>query len=249
MSTTIGPSPAISHAFDREAEGYAATWDASPIVQIWRGRILAAVLTRVPSGGRIVDLGCGTGTDAVALRACGYAVRGVDASPGMVREARARGVDAEVGSWAEAARLGGGHDAALSDFGVLNCAPDLGGPAAALAALVAPGGWAFLVWMSPRCPRETLARLARGQRPRRGRPTAQVAGVSVPLRWWTVAEVTAALHPAFTVEHVEAIGLLDTAPDLGGRPGRLTRWEPALAALPGLRTLGDHTLLVARRAA
>lgn len=244
MSTKGTTDPAISRAFDREAGGYAARWERSPLVQYWRCRVLARVLGAVPAGGRVADLGCGPGADAAALSAAGLRVVGIDVSPGMVALARARGVAAEVGSWAEApARLGGGHDACLSNFGVLNCLDSLGGLGAVVRALVRPGGHVVLVWMSRHCPAETVACLARGRRPRRGRPEADVRGVRVPLRWWSVAEVVAALGPGVTVRRVEALGLLDAPPDLGGRLGRRSAAEPWLSGWPGLRHLGDHTLL------
>jgi SAM-dependent methyltransferase len=47
--------------------------------------------------GRVLDLGCGAGRHASVLTAAGLDVIGVDASPGAVEVARARGVDARLG--------------------------------------------------------------------------------------------------------------------------------------------------------
>ncbi len=247
MSTKVESDPTISRAFDRESWGYEARWECSPLVQFWRARVLGRVLAAVPPGGRIADLGGGTGADAVVLAAAGRFMRVADVSPGMVRVARSRGVDAVVADLADApAVLGGGHDAVLANFGVLNCLPSLDGLGERVNGLVAPGGHVVLVWMSRHCPVDTLACLVRGRRPRRGRPSAEVGGLTVPLRWWSVAEVRAALPQGAEVLAVEAIGLFDPAPDLGGRLGRRSVWERRVATLPGLRALGDHTLLHAR---
>jgi trans-aconitate methyltransferase len=48
------------------------------------------------AGQRILDLGCGDGTLALALAQAGASVLGVDSSPEFIAAARARGVDARV---------------------------------------------------------------------------------------------------------------------------------------------------------
>jgi len=44
----------------------------------------------LPAGGRVLDVGCGTGNYALALAELGYCVVGVDYSTGMLRRARAK---------------------------------------------------------------------------------------------------------------------------------------------------------------
>lgn len=48
--------------------------------------------------GRVLDVGCGAGRHASVLIAAGVGVIGLDSSPGAVAVARARGVDARLGS-------------------------------------------------------------------------------------------------------------------------------------------------------
>jgi SAM-dependent methyltransferase len=48
--------------------------------------------------GRVLDVGCGAARQAVALMASGHEVIGIDPSPGAVEIARARGVQAILGS-------------------------------------------------------------------------------------------------------------------------------------------------------
>lgn len=53
-------------------------------------------LSYIPAGGRIIDLGCGSGRDALAFSQAGYEVLCVDGSPAMCAAARARtGLPAE----------------------------------------------------------------------------------------------------------------------------------------------------------
>jgi SAM-dependent methyltransferase len=53
----------------------------------------------LPAGGRVLDCACGIGLLAAGLAERGFDVRASDASPEMVRRARARGVPAEVCRW------------------------------------------------------------------------------------------------------------------------------------------------------
>jgi SAM-dependent methyltransferase len=51
---------------------------------------------RMPAGGSILDVGCGTGRHAVELARRGFAVTGIDLSAGMLAQARARAEAAGV---------------------------------------------------------------------------------------------------------------------------------------------------------
>ncbi len=53
-------------------------------------RHLADFLARLPAGARILELGCGSGRDAAAMRAAGFEVDPTDGSPEMARRAEAR---------------------------------------------------------------------------------------------------------------------------------------------------------------
>jgi ubiquinone/menaquinone biosynthesis C-methylase UbiE len=61
----------------------------------FRGRLCAQVLDGLMPGAPVVDVGCGTGTLAIALAALGAAVIGVDGDPEVLALARAKpGADA-----------------------------------------------------------------------------------------------------------------------------------------------------------
>ena len=117
-------------------------------------RQLAAELGPPPV--RIIDLGCGQGTQAVALARRGYEVTGVDASaellarlerdlaaePALVR-ARVRVEHGLIEDWAE--RSGGASAAAVLCHGVLMYTADPDPILRAVAGLTAPGGMASLL--------------------------------------------------------------------------------------------------------
>jgi predicted TPR repeat methyltransferase len=92
---------------------------------------------------RVVDLGCGTGLAAEALRDCCGAVVGVDLSPAMVAAARRKGVYAQVkvGDMVEfVARLAGGSCDLVMAADALVYLADLAPLCVAVARALAPGG-------------------------------------------------------------------------------------------------------------
>jgi SAM-dependent methyltransferase len=75
----------IAEGYDRMGEGFAAWNDARP--QEFRAWFLVEVLKRLPENSRVLELGCGPGTDAAALSR-GRRYVGIDLSPVQVAIAR-----------------------------------------------------------------------------------------------------------------------------------------------------------------
>ncbi|MEM6742858.1 MAG: class I SAM-dependent methyltransferase [Pseudomonadota bacterium] len=83
------PDPTLAF-YDEAAERYAADFDGVDPAPLTR------FIEDLTPGGRVLDLGCGAGWAAARLASAGFSVRAVDGSPGLVVQARARGVAAEV---------------------------------------------------------------------------------------------------------------------------------------------------------
>src|SRR5690606_11984021 len=132
----------------------------------------------VPPGARLLELGGGTGEDAVFLAAHERRVLLTDGAPRMVAEAAARAQRAgltgrietrtllleEVEAFARERRRAEGarFDGAYSNFAALNCVPDLTPIARGLAMLLRPGASAVLVLFGPLPPGEILVQLVHG---------------------------------------------------------------------------------------
>ncbi|CAH2602179.1 Class I SAM-dependent methyltransferase [Rhodovastum atsumiense] len=68
--------------YDRHATTYVEQGDVNPR--------LAAFLALLPAGGRILELGSGSGRDALAMLQAGFAVEPTDGSAALARQAEAR---------------------------------------------------------------------------------------------------------------------------------------------------------------
>ena len=213
-------------------------------------------------GDRVLDLGCGTGEDALTLAARGVRVVGIDASPERI--ARAREKASERGLGPEDCRFdvlgaenvdaaGCAFDGAYSNSGALGGA-DLPRTGAALAAALRPGAAVLISllgpWPLPAVIRRTLTGVGD---PRRGR-TQGAGHVPVAVSHPTLAQARAALGPGLEWTDAYALGVLVPGPDherwVADHPqafGMLAALERAVRRWPGLRQLGDHTVLEGRR--
>lgn len=255
-------------AFDSVAADYDGPRGNNELIQRMRVTLWDTVSREVPAGRRLLDLGCGTGIDAFEFASRGYEVVASDWSPQMVERTRARAAAAGLEQRVEAKHVGihqldqidDRFDAVYSNFGPLNCAPDLNAVATQCERLVRPGGLLIFSVIGRICPWE-LAYYTSKRRFRRATVRATRGATAVGMNNHTIwtyyylpREFYRAFADSFSLESYRALSLFMPPPYLVDyyrrhRAGcdRLGKLDDRFGALPVLRNMGDHFLIVMRR--
>lgn len=100
--------------FDSIAHDYVTVWDESDVGRLQRNAAWRFLKQLARRGDHVLDLGCGTGADAVRFATRGVHVIGIDASVEMLRIARQRGVDARHCRIEDVGQMSGAFDGAFS---------------------------------------------------------------------------------------------------------------------------------------
>jgi ubiquinone/menaquinone biosynthesis C-methylase UbiE len=241
-----------AQAFDSLAANYDRLWTHAPSGRLQREAVWAYARPYLQGAKKVLDIGCGTGEDACRLMRAGVRVTAIDISAAMVAAARAQGVDARVLAAEELEMIEDHFDAAISNFGVLNCVADLASLRDPLARIVKPRGYTILCLLSRFCLWETVWFLFRGKPRKAVRRWSGAATTSGGLRVYypRVRDVQRAFAPRFTLVGRRGIGIR-VPPSCRKLPeGALRRAsavDQRISAIPGFRACGDHTLLIFRR--
>ena len=260
--------PPAVRAFDQTARRFDERFGAWRSVAAQRAAVRRYLVSIFPVGSRLLELGAGTGEDAVYLLERGYHVTATDGSPRMVELAchkvRAAGfgptratveqlVLEEIGGYAAGGEHGP-YDGAYSNFAALNCLADLRPLGSPLARLVRPGGSLVLVLFGPCSVGETVVELLRGRpsaafrRLRRRDAPARLGGERFDVWYPSPRAVARALAPYFRRRAMRGIGIL--VPPSAAEPwiSKFPRFVSALGAADRLLSapfalLADHVLI------
>lgn len=241
-------------AFDSLAPQYDSDFTDTAVGRALREIVWSAASDSFRYSRHILELGCGTGEDAVHFARMGIRVTATDASAEMIHVARQKmnrlsGIEPiefhRVPMESLAASLRGeSFDGVFSNFGAINCVADLSALAARLAGSLAPG--APLVWviMGRRVPWEWLWYFARVD-VRKALRRLQKNGVEwrgLKISYPTPAEAVAAIEPYFEVRRVSPLGCV-LPPSYAA--AWLNRSPLALAALARLEMLAQRSTVLA----
>ena len=228
----------------------AATYDEvaeSDLGRALRARVHDRLRPLICSGDVVLDVGAGTGIDAAMYAGWGASVTALEPSIAMARIARGRAADrVEVAvesleSWAGADDA---FDVVVSNFGALNCVPDLQPAIDRLVGACRPGGHIVLVVMGRCAPWE----VAGGIRHRDGdRIRRRTRGHAGEVSYWSPRAVSRAMGERAQLVVVESLGwALPTFAQrqvVDGRPRtlRALAWlDRAMARPLGRIGVGDH---------
>jgi len=252
-------------AFDAFAANYDGNFARTGPGRLLRESVWRRLAPHLHPGLRVLDLGCGTGEDALWLAAQGCDVTASDASLAMLemtwRKAMAEGlgdrIETRLFDLNAPHDLEGPFDLVLSDFGALNCVVDLAPLADRLRRIVAPGGRIAAVVMGRFCALETLWYGIHGKRTawRRwtGKSSADIGGKRIPIRYWQPGDLARALGPDFRIEMSRPVGLFLPPSDLFALIERhprlfaaLARWEAQASSSTWPAYLADHHFTLLR---
>jgi ubiquinone/menaquinone biosynthesis C-methylase UbiE len=156
----------VSEAFNRQATVFDKLYGDEPIIRYKRKRVRRHILRTAKENGRMLELNCGTGEDAIYFAQKGFQVHATDISGGMLDIVRNKingsfyrdRITVEQCSFTELDQLSErrAFDHVYSNFGGLNCTGELEKVLATLADLVIQGGIVTLVIISKFCLWETL---------------------------------------------------------------------------------------------
>jgi ubiquinone/menaquinone biosynthesis C-methylase UbiE len=160
---------AVNAGFSRKAEVYDAYCEAHPVIRWARRMVRNEVKRRLERSGSILELNAGTGSDAAYFADKGFLVHATDVADGMVKAIKRKAerhperLTFQQLSFTEMDKaMGAPFDLVFSNFGGLNCIPDLRSVTRHLNSILKPGGHVVWVVMPPVCPWE-LAQVLRGQ--------------------------------------------------------------------------------------
>jgi ubiquinone/menaquinone biosynthesis C-methylase UbiE len=236
--------------FDKLASQYDRLWTRSAVGLLQREAVWRHIGSLFKPGQTALDLGCGTGEDALRLMQDGLRVHAIDASSEMVRIARHRGVDAEILPIEHCGCLDDTFDVVLSNFGAFNCVEDIESLREPLARLVRPGGRLIVCVIGRFCLWETAWALVRCQPAKAFRRWRKSVMSSLGIRVFYPSKrrLQAAFQPHFTLVNWRGIGLSVPPSYVTGLTERdLCKFDAIdrrVAHWPLLRGLADHRLFV-----
>jgi ubiquinone/menaquinone biosynthesis C-methylase UbiE len=155
----------VNEAFSAQAPLFDGIQRSNPMLEWMRSVVHRHMAEYVRPGQTLVDINAGTGIDALHFAHSGLRVHAMDIADGMVREiqkkieqhAQQGMITAEQRSFTDAGGLAPRQfDHVFSNFGGLNCIPNLHPVAEQLRLIVRPGGLVTMVIMPRICPWELL---------------------------------------------------------------------------------------------
>ena len=257
-------------AFDSVAADYDGPRGNNALIQEMRAEMWRWLDMAFPSAARLIDIGCGTGLDAIRMARLGHYVAAIDWSVQMVRRTRERAEREPLAQRVQALALGahelerlegeGTYDGAYSNLGPLNCVPDLAGISQQCARLLKPGGMLVFTVIGRVCPWEIAHYLRKGQWSRvkvrfaRGFVPVGMNKHTVWTRYYGPREFQRAFRANFRLVHFRGLCVFAPPPYLTVLRDEHPRWHERLrqfdriaAGWPLIRGMGDHFLIVMRK--
>lgn len=256
----------VADAFSRKAIVYDAFGEGHAHLTRMRHKVYDHISHLHPKGSYLLELNAGTGFDAVQLLQRGYRIHATDLADGMINQIQQKietyqlqeQLTAQQCSFTQLDQVTAGpFDGVYSNFGGLNCIPDLKAVTQHLPRLLKPNGLVTWVIMPPICPWElTLTLKDPRVGTRRLRPkgvTAHVEGVHFTTTYFTVNQTKRAFGSQFTQARLEGLSIVTPTADndrfANEHPRlykKLTQLDDWLAHKRPFNRIGDFFILSMR---
>jgi SAM-dependent methyltransferase len=257
-------------AFDNLALTYDSAAANIALSRWLRERVWHRLALTFQPGDHILEIGCGTGEDAIWLAKRGIHVTATDGSTAMLDIAQQKADQANVGTLIEFRQLDLAdtanwqlhqrtYDGAFSNFGALNCIGDWHSLASTLAKTIRPGGKLGVGVMPPFCAWESIWHLLRlrvrhASRRWSGKSQAKIDGMNFPVYYPTPQRLRRDFEPRFRQRYLMGLGVFIPPSDLYEAISRYPRMahilmflERKMALYPPFKYIGDHFWLEMER--
>ena len=256
-------------SFDNAAKTYDDEFEENSATRRLRRIIWKTMSKYFRSGDYVLELNCGTGTDALELASCGVRVLATDESPEMLHETMRKIQSTPLRSHIETRQLsfhrlqtlsGLRFDGALSNFGGLNCSRHLSEISFDLSLLLKPGSYFVLCLISSFSAWETVSFLARGEfkkafrRQQKDGVLADVHGEKVWVHYYSPRYVQRCFADYFDVVETYGLNIFSPSPSsthaytlLGSFSRYLEKLDDILSSKRPFSSIGDHYVLVLKR--
>lgn len=254
----------VEEAFSRQSVVYDDYEKDHPILQWMRTQVRDHAMLYIRPGALILDLNAGTGLDSIFFAKNGCRVHAIDISSGMLNELKKKthsqgltdSITIQNGSLTGLESVDAGpFDFIFSNFGGMNCVPDIRMVTKEIPRLLKSGGFFTMVIMPAICPWE-LALVLRGRlksalrRLRRNGTPSHIEGVRFMAYYFSPGQILKALGPGFRKINLQGLASISPPPYMKNFPRRykkiyrgLTVLDRRVSHLPPFNRWADHFIL------
>lgn len=256
----------VNKAFSRQSSNYDEYDKSNPTLTWMRNLVMKHALNFLRPNDKILELNSGTGIDAQFFAERGFTVHCTDLSDGMVEQMKIKfstgrfsgKISVQQCSFTELDKIGDRKfDFIFSNFGGLNCIPDLKEVTKFFPSLLNKNGRVCLVILPPVCPWE-IVQLFRGKfniafrRFKNEGVLANVEGVKFRTYYFSASQVMKALGMSFKLLKLESLALFTPIPQMEKIPKKfpelarvLNNIDEKISGIFPFHKIGDHIIVTA----